>query len=196
MTGRIDPVLPAPDGLTMAFVAARRRRAGTASVTAFGAAVAMASVVSLLAPAGQTLVQEPLPPAGRVGPVPGVVVAPPRPLVAPGQSAPVSRRPAPAVPARVPAPAAAPAPAPAAPPALAPARIPTRSAPTAVAPAKSCRRGGWLACATVRRKADPGRASASAAMCRTAVSVTVDVASSARTPANRVELRWGRCDSP
>ncbi|MCU1591471.1 MAG: hypothetical protein JWP11_2727, partial [Frankiales bacterium] len=68
-------VAPPADGLSLAFGAARRRRNSKAGVTAFGGAVAIASVLSLLAPPGQTLVQQPLPPA-RDGLVPGLQQAP------------------------------------------------------------------------------------------------------------------------
>jgi hypothetical protein len=63
------PVAPPVDGLSLAFTAARRRRNSKAAVTAFGGAVAVASVLSMLAPAGQTLVEQPAPPAHRSLPV-------------------------------------------------------------------------------------------------------------------------------
>jgi hypothetical protein len=56
-------VAPPPDGLVLAFSSARRRRNGKAAVAAFGGAVAIASVLSFLAPPGQSLVQEPAQPA-------------------------------------------------------------------------------------------------------------------------------------
>ncbi|MDT7538554.1 MAG: hypothetical protein QOI82_2139 [Actinomycetota bacterium] len=56
-------VAPPPDGLSLAFTSARRRRNSKAAVSAFGGAVAIASVLSFLAPPGQTLVQEPAVPA-------------------------------------------------------------------------------------------------------------------------------------
>lgn len=57
-------VPPPADGLARAFGSARRRRNSKAAVSAFGGAVAIASMLSFLAPPGQTLVQEPTPPAG------------------------------------------------------------------------------------------------------------------------------------
>jgi hypothetical protein len=57
------PVTPPPDGLALAFTSARRRRNSKAAVSAFGGAVAIASVLSFLAPPGQSLVQEPAQPA-------------------------------------------------------------------------------------------------------------------------------------
>jgi hypothetical protein len=186
MSARIVPVPPTPDGLTMAFAAARRRRAGKASVTAFGVAVAMASALSLLAPAGQTLVEEPLPPAGHVGQVPGVVVAPPA-------AVPATR------PARTPSTSHPPTAIPPVARAVRTTRAHTSARPrpghVTTLPAAACRRDAWLACASVRRRAEPGRASASAALCRTAVWVTVDVTSSAQ-PSTRYEVRSGRCGSP
>jgi hypothetical protein len=56
-------VAPPPDGLALAFTTARRRRNNKAAVSAFGGAVAIASVLSFVAPPGQTLVQEPAVPA-------------------------------------------------------------------------------------------------------------------------------------
>ena len=77
------PVAPPPDGLAVAFTAARRRRNSKAAVSAFTGAVAIASVLSFLAPPGQSLVQEPAQPAH--GLLPGLPDAPrhgvPTPLV-------------------------------------------------------------------------------------------------------------------
>ena len=77
-------VAPPPDGLAMAFSSARRRRNSKAAVSAFGGAVAIASVLSFLAPPGQSLVQEPAQPA-RSGLLTGLPDAPrhgaPAPLV-------------------------------------------------------------------------------------------------------------------
>jgi hypothetical protein len=56
-------VAPPPDGLTLAFTHARRRRNSKAAVSAFGGAVAIASVLSMVTPPGQSLVQEPPQPA-------------------------------------------------------------------------------------------------------------------------------------
>ncbi|MDT7573348.1 MAG: hypothetical protein QOE05_3522 [Actinomycetota bacterium] len=68
-------VAPPPDGLALAFTSARRRRNSKAAVSAFGGAVAIASVLSFLAPPGQSLVQEPAVPA-HGGLLPGLPDAP------------------------------------------------------------------------------------------------------------------------
>ena len=77
-------VAPAPDGLALAFSAARRRRNSKAAMSAFAGAVAILSALSLMAPPGQSLVQEPPPPA-QGGLLPGLSEAPrhgpPAPLV-------------------------------------------------------------------------------------------------------------------
>lgn len=182
-------VAPPADGLALAFGAARRRRHGKAAVSAFGAAVAIASVLSLVAPPGQTLVQEPLPPAGRVGLVPGVDVAP---HVVPR----VAPQPAPAAPATTrhvaPAPRTAPAPAP----------LPAHAAPASQLrmPARTtdgmCGHPGWLACARVHRSAQPGRTTMKATLCPTSVAVSVSYDLPVVQPGRSTELRSGRCGSP
>jgi hypothetical protein len=68
-------VAPPPEGLALAFTSARRRRNSKAAVSAFGGAVAIVSALSCLAPPGQSLVQEPTPPA-HGGAVPGLLDAP------------------------------------------------------------------------------------------------------------------------
>ncbi|MDX6197308.1 MAG: hypothetical protein QOJ79_459 [Actinomycetota bacterium] len=72
---RFTAVAPPPDGLALAFSSARRRRNSKAAVSAFGGAVAIASVLSFLAPPGQNLVQEPAQPA-HGGLLPGLPDAP------------------------------------------------------------------------------------------------------------------------
>lgn len=187
MSAEFEQVMPPADGLALAFLAARRRRAGTASVTAFGAAVAIASVLSLIAPPGQTLVQQPLPPADRIAPVPGVLVAPPaRRPAQPSASTPVQ------VTAPRPTPAVAPRPAPVR--AARPTAASRKSSPEPTT-AATCRTADWLACATVRRQAQPGRAGITAGLCRTAVAVRVDYTAPIGSTSNAVELRTGRCGS-
>jgi hypothetical protein len=73
--GTFAAIAPPPDGLVLAFTAARRRRNSKAAVSAFGGAVAIACALSLLAPPGQSLVQEPTPPAHGVL-LPGLPDAP------------------------------------------------------------------------------------------------------------------------
>jgi hypothetical protein len=180
------PVAPAADGLALAFVAARRRRTGKAAVSAFGAAVAIASVLSLVTPPGQTLVQEPLPPAGRVGIAPSVEVAPKPPVAPPPVVvAPRPQHPAPAV-LRKPAPVRAPL--------RAPAAKPVAPAPAHVTPGM-CARSRWLACAVVSRQAQPGRATAHASVCPDAVAVTLTFDAPVEQAGRRIDVRSGSCPS-
>jgi hypothetical protein len=86
-------VAPPPDGLALAFSSARRRRNSKAVVSAFGGAVAIASVLSFLTPPGQTLVQEPAQPA-HGGLLSGLPDAPRHGAPAPMVRTPVVNRPA------------------------------------------------------------------------------------------------------
>jgi hypothetical protein len=67
-------VAPPPDGLRLAFDAARRRRTGKAAAGGTAALIAAVLVVASLGGAGnRTLLQEPVPPAtGGNGPLPGL----------------------------------------------------------------------------------------------------------------------------
>ncbi|MBK5305488.1 MAG: hypothetical protein JJD92_02235 [Frankiaceae bacterium] len=152
-------VAPPTDGLILAFTSARRRRNSKAGVTALGGAVAIAAALSLLAPAGQILVQEPLPPA-RGGLLPGVA-ATNRPS---GPSAAVPPSVAPAPVHRVDDAAAEPA-------RLGPA--PLRRTP-AVSTEQRCPSGGRLACFFVGTPRDAGGTSVRGNVCPSAVSVTVE----------------------
>jgi hypothetical protein len=80
-TATFASVAPPPDGLSLAFTRARHRRNSKAAVSALGGAVAIASALSMLAPPGQHLVQEPTQPAsGDL--LPGLIQQP-RPLSTP-----------------------------------------------------------------------------------------------------------------
>jgi hypothetical protein len=165
---RFAAVAPAPDGLSLAFTAARRRRNSKAGTAALGGAVAIVSALSFLAPPGQTLVQQPLPPA-RGGLVPGLSVPPqeparPSPLIVPGHPAAAGT---PSVPLGTATRREV-------------AAVPTglrdrASAPRAAAPT-ACGEGGWVDCRVVRLRTTAGGNRAQAAVCASGVSVTVEYA--------------------
>jgi hypothetical protein len=165
---RFAAIAPAPDGLSLAFTAARRRRNSRAGTAALGGAVAIVSALSFLAPPGQTLVQQPVPPA-RGGLVPGLSVPPqeptlPSPLIAPGRTAAAG---APSVLLGV-----------ATRRDVAPVRAGLRdraSAPRVSAPT-ACGEGGWVDCRVVRLRTTAGGNQAQAAVCASGVSVTVEYA--------------------
>jgi hypothetical protein len=181
-------VPPPVDGLTLAFTAARRRRNSKATVTALGGVVAIAAALSFLAPPGQTLVQEPLPPAHTTL-VPRVV--PPEQELLPT--------------ALIRLPGAADLAVPAA------GGVPTTTRPgagvatapirrtTALTPGSRCPEGRRLACAVVGTPR-AGGTSIRASVCPSAVAVTVEstppVSDPTAVPRSRsITVATGRCDA-
>jgi hypothetical protein len=154
-------VAPPPGGLTLAFTSARRRRNGKAAVTAFGGAVAIASVLSLLAPPGQSLVQEPPQPA-QGGLLTGLPDAPRH-----GAPAPAVRTTVTTSPVLVPTSAVTTTARSTGPRRVTPARTKT------VTSHDGCGSRPNLICVTVR-PADPGGPTMHASACPAAVSVTVE----------------------
>lgn len=151
-------VAPPADGLVLAFGSARRRRNSKAAVSAFGGAVAIASVLSFLAPPGQSLVQEPVPPAHGGGLLPGLPDAPrhgaPAPLAGhlQGTSAAVGTTP---TTTRAQQPAS------------------VRVRPATLTRPHTCVTSHMLACLVVRTPA-PGGPTMQAAVCPSAATVTVE----------------------
>jgi hypothetical protein len=153
-------VAPPPDGLSLAFSAARRRRNSKAAVSAFAGAVAITSALSFLTPPGQSLVQEPPPPAsGDV--LTGLPDAP--------------RHGAPASPVRtaVTVPALRPAAGLGTTIGLTTAGRPAVADATTAGRHGSCRQGRRMACLVVRPSA-PGGPRMVAAVCPSAATVTVE----------------------
>jgi hypothetical protein len=178
-------VAPRPDGLAAAFSAARRRRNSKAAVSAFGGAVAIASVLSFLAPPGQNLVQEPSQPAGG-NLAPGILDSQ-REQLSPRQAEPRVNAPPVAAGARP----------------MSPVRM-TRTAPAADRGPRpstypTCVKGRWVACVVVHAPA-PGGPSMRASVCQSAATVTVDYALPVRAPipvsgSKTFEVGAGRCGS-
>ena len=177
-------VAPPPDGLVLAFTAARRRRNGKAAVSAFGGAVAIASVLSFLAPPGQTLVQEPVPPA-HGGLLSNITELP--------------RHGAPAVSSRTPTSASQPATAPSSPVVVDPRSGANRPAARRPGlPTAPCSNGRTLACATLPHVVDGGP-SMRAQLCPSSATVTVEYESDpvgpTRVSASRTVDVGGGCRS-
>jgi hypothetical protein len=153
-------VAPPPDGLSLAFSAARRRRNSKAAMSAFAGAVAITSALSFLAPPGQSLVQEPPPPASgdlltgdADTPRHGAPASPVRTSVADP-----ALRPAAAFSTTVPGTA-----------------VNHRAVTSGAATARhgTCRQGRRMACLVVRPSA-PGGPRMVAAVCPSAATVTVE----------------------